>query len=837
MRTLISILLFFSTFSAKAYSTDHSVADLYKHLQRTFILTNEGKSLKVIALCDSVIREYKDLPNSGYYLGYIYIYLAKAAMQQGDISLARYSYDQAASYFLPGSQELAYQIPVNLVALNIEADRIDKGLAQGLQLLSRPDFINDPTRQGALLNNLATAASEKKQFRLADSLYSCLFKLIKTRTVGIAFDSALTYRNFGLLKLATGYPGAAKRFILHSLGLYQSRYGFSHFQTAKSWHDLGKVFKDLNQIDSAAFCFRKARIAFGLKDSVELSDSFLDFRLDYETVFLELLLDEADLLRTQALQYTGNLRITRLGLALQKSTLTNRRFEGLLRLMISSESGFILADKGRKIFDMGIRILLDLFHETGDKAFLNKALLWSVQAGSLSLQAKAGVELRSFEDDSSRAHVFRLYSLREAIEKNNDPNSRSLQLLEYQSLKETLSLNWPAMRYSSESDKATIKQIAKAIGKSRLLCYHQLDSVLLVFTLTNHDLQVTRIPINNKLKNDIEDFNQWVTHPISGNYLQESVHQYCRLGSRLYQILLKPFNGTGNSKELFIRPDGVIMKCPFEALIMQDSECVDLRRYREFRDLPFVVKSSSISYVSNISAIKRPFVFAGRRTMQIVYCPDDQSAPEIKNETQWLSEAFGKSNRVQISESAFNVKSAFADYDIIHFAGHVKVNQDDAMQTLLGCSGRSAGSFRLSELLYARLTSDLVFINGCESAQGELNHGDGNLSPGLFFLLAGAGGVIEHRWKAPDFSGSILAHEFYQSYPRKKTSIALSNAIRDYLATCQPGLDHPHYWAGMVYTGPINTKRFQQFPILLLSVIGIGVVVVIGFNIRKKVNR
>jgi hypothetical protein len=390
-----------------------------------------------------------------------------------------------------------------------------------------------------------------------------------------------------------------------------------------------------------------------------------------------------------------------------------------------------------------------------------------------------------------------------------------------------------AIKYSSESEKATMKQVAEAIGKSRLICYHQLDSILLVFHLTNHDLQVTRIPINNKMKSDIENFNQWVTHPISGNYLQESVDQYCRLGSRLYEILLKPFIGTGNSKELFIRPDGLIMKFPFEALIMPDSAYGDLRQYGEFRDLPFVVKSTSISYVSSISAIKRPFHFAGRRTMRIVYCPEDQSAPEIKNETQWLSEAFGKANRVRISESSFNVKTAFADSDIIHFAGHVQVNQDDAMQTLFGCSGKSAGSFRLSELLYARLTSDLVFINGCESAQGEINHGDGNLSPGLFFLLAGAGGVIEHRWKAPDFSGSILARDFYQSYPGQKPYIALSNAKRIYLLTCQPGLDHPHYWAGMVYTGSFFTMRSHYLQIIPICVIGISLLLVIWLITRK----
>jgi len=91
-------------------------------------------------------------------------------------------------------------------------------------------------------------------------------------------------------------------------------------------------------------------------------------------------------------------------------------------------------------------------------------------------------------------------------------------------------------------------------------------------------------------------------------------------------------------------------------------------------------------------------------------------------------------------------------------------------------------------------------LNGCESATGAFNSTDGRLSPGLFFTLAGAQGVVEHLWKASDKSSTQIAEVFYKNYQNQKPSTALFQAKIKYLENCPSGLDHPHYWAGIVYT-------------------------------------
>jgi CHAT domain-containing protein len=208
-----------------------------------------------------------------------------------------------------------------------------------------------------------------------------------------------------------------------------------------------------------------------------------------------------------------------------------------------------------------------------------------------------------------------------------------------------------------------------------------------------------------------------------------------------------------------------------------------------------------------------------RQSMKILSWSYNQLAPEIKNEVDWIKENVPHSTIINIGERGFDINSPLRDADLIHFAGHVRINYKDAMNTSMGSPIQEERAFELAELLHLRISSRLVFINGCESGKGIKNRGDGELSPGLFFLLAGADGVIEHHWKAPDMSSAFLSRRFYSEYPDKEPAMALHIAKRHYLTKCQPGLDHPHYWSGMVYAGPLLIVQFQIGTMLLMVVI------------------
>ncbi|MFA5816188.1 MAG: CHAT domain-containing tetratricopeptide repeat protein [Bacteroidales bacterium] len=838
MQTLIRIWLFFSFFSVGAQTTNHSVTDLYEQTSRVYKLSKEGKALKVIVLGDSVIREYNKFPGAEKYLGYLYLYMAEAAEKQGDISLARYSYAASSEYFKPQSDMLKYIIPINLIALNLEAGMFDRCLQRGLTLFDEKDRKKNPTKHGTLLINLAEAAVQLKKFNLADSLYTCLFELIHKNISGTDFDSALAYRNFGRYKLAIGDFRQAGNAIRRSLELYRQIFGDSHYQTAKSWNALGNYYKKLCSLDSARFCYTNARNSYLFVDSVLYHGRYTNHKMSYETIYLELLLDESDLQRIQALRENGNLRVAELKKALEKITEGISRFERILQNLISTESGFILADKGRKLFNGAIRVSIDLYKETGRSEYLQKAFFWSLKAGSVSMQARAGLEERMINDDSTRIRILRLYRVREDLNETTNQDSRLAQLQEYQQLTRELAANEPNSGLSTQLANVGIKEIYKAIGRSQFICYHQLDSVFIVFALARRELRITEIPISDKLSNSLTKFTKNIGSPMSGNYSDEVLNQFYQTGVSLYQDLLKPFIVNEKSEDLLIRPDGLIRDLPFEALITDVPGNDAKGGLPVFRDFPFVIKNFRISYVSGIQhRMKGKILALRRKSIRILSCSDDRLAPEIRNEVIGLTSKMRYLPISNLGGNGFDLKSALKNADIIHFAGHVRLDQDDAMRTIMGCSGQASGAFDLSELLHIRLESDLVFINGCESAEGILNRGDGKLSPGLFFLLAGAGGVIEHRWKAPDISGSMLACQFYEHYHGNQSAYALSEAKRNYLAICQPGLDHPHYWAGMVYTSPIVIKRSHPSVFIMLYIIGISLLAVAGLIIHKRIFR
>jgi hypothetical protein len=835
MLTLIRILLFFTFFSAAAQTAVHSITDLYNQSSRIYQLHSKGKALDVIYLCDSVLSAYKGFPGAEKYQGYLYIYLAEAAKQQGDISLARYSYDLASFFFRPGSEAYDYSIPVNQVSLELEAGRYERCLKNGIALIGFKQFKTDAAKKGILLNNLAAAALASKKYAMADTLFPLLFDLVHQKAAGLGFDSALVYRNFGRYQLAIRKPQEAYGAIKRLLDLYRMQYGNTHYQVAKTWHCLGNVFNQLGQTDSAGICYANAGKAFHSDVSADGDAALNALKLDYETLYFELINDEVDLQRILAFQQKSESRVFILEKSLEEITAAMSRFESVIQNLISSESGFILADKGRQIFDSAIRLSLDLYKETGVAGYLQNALVWSLQAGSVSLQARVGQEERMTGDDSTRALTFRLYRIRQALGDTTDRDSRTAQLKEYQTLKKKLALNPTETMISTESMQSRFRRIRLATGKSSLICYHQMDSILAVFALSHGTMSFSEIPISEELKNSTADFLKMLVSPISANYENAQVQELYRSGNRLYSLLLKPVLGVGVTGDLLIRPDGLIMDLPFEALTMDQGKEPELNEFNEFRDLPFLIKKFRVSYVSGLQQPKSsgfwPF---HRKTMEILYCPDDKLAPEIRNEVGWLTQKMPDAKEDDLGSGGFNLRTALNRADIIHFAGHVLLDRDDAFRTVMGCSGPGKGAFQLSELLNIRIRPDLVFINGCESADGINNQGDGKLSPGLFFLLAGASGVIEHRWKAPDISGSMLAREFYTNYPDNTPAAALAVAKRTYLSTCQPGLDHPHYWAGMVYAGPLALRNPKSSSFIWLTLIVVGFIVLIGLFLRKR---
>lgn len=95
--------------------------------------------------------------------------------------------------------------------------------------------------------------------------------------------------------------------------------------------------------------------------------------------------------------------------------------------------------------------------------------------------------------------------------------------------------------------------------------------------------------------------------------------------------------------------------------------------------------------------------------------------------------------------------------------------------------------------------NDLVFLNGCATAQGRHFVGSNTMSITRAFLIGGAKRVVSTLWEVADKASLNFASHYYQDYLRTEApDKALLNTMRK--MKNQPRYRHPFYWAGYELT-------------------------------------
>ncbi|TPV53874.1 CHAT domain-containing protein [Aestuariibacter sp. GS-14] len=113
----------------------------------------------------------------------------------------------------------------------------------------------------------------------------------------------------------------------------------------------------------------------------------------------------------------------------------------------------------------------------------------------------------------------------------------------------------------------------------------------------------------------------------------------------------------------------------------------------------------------------------------------------------------------------------------------------------------SMGSAFISEfeIRNQQFSNELVFLNGCATAQGRHFTGSNTMSISRAFLIGGAKKVVSTLWEVADRASLTFASAYYEAYLRTgDTNKALINTMQDMRS--QPRYRHPFYWAGYELT-------------------------------------
>jgi CHAT domain-containing protein/tetratricopeptide (TPR) repeat protein len=175
------------------------------------------------------------------------------------------------------------------------------------------------------------------------------------------------------------------------------------------------------------------------------------------------------------------------------------------------------------------------------------------------------------------------------------------------------------------------------------------------------------------------------------------------------------------------------------------------------------------------------------------------------------------------------VREEIEEADLLHFATHGVIRQNESMSSFLALSspGRSSpaasagkigsdadGKLTADEVYGLRLHADLVVLSACGTALGPMT-GDGVIGFTRAFLYAGARSVIATEWNVPDQTGYEVMRRFYRSRKGSHdTSDALREAQLEVLSSLRSGKlrvdtpggtvalrENPLFWAGFVLVG------------------------------------
>ena len=186
------------------------------------------------------------------------------------------------------------------------------------------------------------------------------------------------------------------------------------------------------------------------------------------------------------------------------------------------------------------------------------------------------------------------------------------------------------------------------------------------------------------------------------------------------------------------------------------------------------------------------------------------------SEAESIVQRFGENNSKVVVGFRANrdtiLNSDIANYQVLHFATHGIVNEDEpdlsgiVVSRFDKAGNKRNGLIRLQDIYGLRLSADLVVLSACDSALGEEVRGEGLISLSNGFLQAGAKSVVSSLWKVDDNATSILMKNFYELLSTEGITPAEALRKAQIRMLKDSNFRSPMYWASFSINGDFRHK-------------------------------
>jgi len=312
--------------------------------------------------------------------------------------------------------------------------------------------------------------------------------------------------------------------------------------------------------------------------------------------------------------------------------------------------------------------------------------------------------------------------------------------------------------------------------------------------VTRDSLHLHELPARSLITEQFAEYSSLLQRSAKEESLIDSLRQAARsLTGTVFGLFADELP---RHDRLYISADGALSLLPFETLIWDDK---------------YVIECCEILYIPALEFLSaghdRPMPAQPRLLLIADPTPSDKlrPLPYSLQEAQWISELFSSDHcRTLTGRDAVRsvlLSPEMSKYDVIHFATHSTMNQDDPLRSRIWLSpdttADSGGYLSLYDVTQLSLPADLVVLSSCESGGGRFLLGEGIEGFVRGFMSAGCGNVIVSLWDVEDFASAVFMKEFYRNL-QLGYAVALRRAKLSMIGSPRFRLRHPFYWAPFV---------------------------------------
>ncbi len=521
--------------------------------------------------------------------------IKKTSLPPDHRSLARNYYNLAKANFEIGEYDLALEYA--LISLEIFRKTLED---------------HDPII-GSLRNEVGRALVKKGRFEEAMQYFNDNLKTASARESFLTV--AETNNNIAESYLDQGEH--AKTLEHYQIALNTLKDGYNNKKlpgVADSYYRIGKLYRKMGETDLALEHLQKSLI-FNLQ-KFENTDPFshpdVKDTVSDRMLYLDALSSKGEIFTELSSQQKGHLT----------SADSTWQFAihhiNWLRTSYHNESSKLgLLDKSRKVFENQLQVLYDLYTDTGEQRYLERAFKTVEQTKATVLyEGIKAVKARDFggipSDVTSLEESLRIklaYNEKRIfdLESSNDPENQQKIFearanffdykLSYDSLIQVLEKQYPEY-YQLKYGKGIngVEDIQRMITKNTAVIEYMLtDNFLYTFKITDSGLKTIRTEVSQAFKEELLQFIEGLKSRSSAiNWGNEEYEQYQKDAYKLYNVLIAPVLQHGDEiDKLIIIPDGMLNYLPFECLVTGPE--------KEAYGMPYLIRDTNIRYAYSAS--------------------------------------------------------------------------------------------------------------------------------------------------------------------------------------------------------------------------------------------